>query len=140
MFSNKKDEKKLDEVSTVIGEETTFTGTLEVNSSIRIDGKVYGDVKCNGDVTVGQEGYIEKQLTARNLFLAGKIQGDVKIEGKIHIYDSGSLDGKAEMNTIVIDENGHFNGECVMTGSQDVAGKKENSSKKEKVKEVKEQA
>jgi cytoskeletal protein CcmA (bactofilin family) len=114
VFSSKKNEKKLDETSTIVGEETTFTGSLEVHSSIRIDGTIYGELNCSGDVTIGQEGYVEKTVTARNLFLAGKIQGDVKVANKIHIYDTGSLDGKAEMNTIVIDEKGQFNGESVM--------------------------
>lgn len=133
MFSNKKDEKKLNEISTVIGEETTFTGTLEVNSSIRIDGKVFGEVKCYGDVTLGKEGYVENDLTARNLFLAGKIQGNVKVEGKIHIYDTGRLDGKAEMSTIIIDENGYFNGESKMHADADHTGK--NGGEKAKKKE-----
>lgn len=125
MFSSKKEAKKLDETSTIIGEETTFTGSLEVHSSIRIDGTIYGELHCSGDVTIGQEGYVEKSVTARNLFLAGKIQGNVNAANKIHIYDTGVLEGKAEMSTIIIEENGQLNGESVM---QQTATNKNNAS------------
>lgn len=117
MFAKQKNEKKLTEISTIIGEETTVEGTLNVNSSIRIDGKVYGEIKCSGDVTVGKDGFVENSITARNLFIAGKVKGDVKVEHKIHIYDTGNLNGKAEMSVIVIDENGYFHGESIMKTS-----------------------
>lgn len=117
MFTGKKNEKKLTEVSTVIGEETVFKGTLEVNSSIRIDGRIEGDVICNGDVTIGKTGQVENELQARNLVLAGKVKGNVRVEDRIHIYDTGSLEGKAEMATIIIDEQGQFQGESIMTGT-----------------------
>ena len=118
MFS-KKEEKKLGEISTIIGGETTVEGTLNVNSSIRIDGKVYGEIKCSGDVTIGKDGYVENTVTARNLLIAGKVKGSVNVENKIHIYETGSLDGKAEMSSIVIDENGFFRGESLMKNNND---------------------
>lgn len=120
-------------MSTIIGEETTVEGTLTVNSSIRIDGKVLGEVKCTGDVTVGRDGYVENAITARNLIIAGKVKGNVKVEQKIHIYDTGKLDGKAEMSVIVIDENGFFQGESYMKGHNSIE-KTETKQEKTKVK------
>ncbi|WP_416149865.1 bactofilin family protein [Salipaludibacillus sp. HK11] len=118
MFSKNNNEKKLNEMSTLIGEETIFKGVLDVNSSIRIDGQIIGEVNCQGDVTIGKTGQVENDLTARNLFIAGSIKGNVKVEGKIHIYDSGSLNGRAEMDTIIIEENGRFHGESIMNGEK----------------------
>ncbi|SDZ63228.1 protein CcmA, bactofilin family [Evansella caseinilytica] len=123
MFSKQKTEKKLSEISTIIGQETKVDGVLNVESSIRIDGKVYGEIKCTGDVTIGKEGYVEKTLTARNLYIAGTIKGNVKVENKIHIYETGSFSGTAEMKTIIIDENGHFHGQSLMKGSSEEAAK-----------------
>ncbi|MCR6096406.1 polymer-forming cytoskeletal protein [Salipaludibacillus agaradhaerens] len=134
MFSNKKNEKKLSEVSTIIGEETVFKGSLDVNSSVRIDGQVDGDVTCYGDVTIGKTGRVENDLKARNLFLAGAVKGNVKVEGKIHIYDTGSLEGKAEMSTIIIEEKGRFHGESIMTGT---VSSTEESSKVLEIEEAK---
>ncbi|MDQ0257920.1 cytoskeletal protein CcmA (bactofilin family) [Evansella vedderi] len=99
MFTNR-EERKLGEVTTVIGPNTKVEGKLHIESSIRIDGKVYGEIKCAGDITIGKEGYVEKGIIARNLFLAGTVKGNVKVDNKIHIYDTGYLDGSAEMKTI----------------------------------------
>ncbi|MBU9712343.1 bactofilin family protein [Evansella tamaricis] len=119
MFSNKKNEKQLNEISTVIGELTTVEGNLNVESSIRIDGKVYGEVICSGDVTVGKDGYVERNLKARNLFIAGKVCGDVEVENKVHILETGFFEGSATMSTIVIEENGQFQGKSLMKQSGD---------------------
>ncbi|WP_335342007.1 polymer-forming cytoskeletal protein [Bacillus alkalicola] len=114
MFSNKKNEKQLSEISTVIGEETKIEGKVNVESSIRIDGKIFGEVICSGDVTIGKDGYVENSLKARNVFIAGKVHGAVEAEDKIQILATGSLVGSAVMKTIIIEENGHFQGESVM--------------------------
>ncbi|OIJ12921.1 hypothetical protein BKP35_10175 [Anaerobacillus arseniciselenatis] len=133
MFS-KGNEKKLAEISTIIGVETTVEGTLNVDSSIRIDGKVYGEIKCTGDVTIGKEGYVENTVTARNLLIAGSVKGNVNVENKIHIYETGSLDGKAEMSSIVIDENGYFRGESLMKNQNEVTNVKDIDKAKSKSK------
>jgi cytoskeletal protein CcmA (bactofilin family) len=135
MFSKIKGEKKLTEIETIIGKGTTVEGTINVDACIRIDGKVYGDIKCSGDVTVGKEGYVENSITARNLFIVGKIKGTIKVENKVHIYDSGHFEGSAEMGTIVIDENGFFHGESRMKGPNNVSNFEEEAEKvKAKVK------
>ncbi|MDG5787265.1 polymer-forming cytoskeletal protein [Evansella sp. AB-P1] len=124
MFNNqKKNERKLNEISTLIGEGTSVEGIINIESSIRIDGNVYGEIHTAGDVTIGKDGYVEKSVTARNLYIAGKLKGNVKIENKIHIYDSGHFNGIAEMNTIVIDENAHFQGRSIMKGSSNIKPK-----------------
>ena len=110
----KKNDKKVAEISTIIGKETIFEGNLTVNSSIRIDGQVNGKVICSGDVTIGKEGLVKNSITARNLIVAGKVFGDVKVENKVHIYDTGAIDGRVVMKSIVIDENGFFRGESLM--------------------------
>lgn len=146
MFSKQREERKLTEVTTVIGENTKVEGRLFIESSIRIDGKVYGDIKCDGDVTIGKSGYVEKGIVSRNLFLAGTAKGNVKVENKIHIYESGILDGAAEMKTIIIEENGHFHGKSFMKGHNPTVQKlrvvemeKDSSSKREKENEIFEQ-
>lgn len=145
MFSKQREEKRLTEVSTVIGENTKVEGRLYIESSIRIDGKVYGDIKCDGDVTIGKNGYVEKGIVSRNLFLAGSVKGNVKVENKIHIYESGFLDGAAEMKTIVIEENGQFHGKSFMKGHNLTVQKlkvvelEKDNNKWEKEKEILEQ-
>ncbi|MFA9557000.1 polymer-forming cytoskeletal protein [Evansella sp. AB-rgal1] len=117
MFSKQKNDRKVNEISTLIGEGTSVEGSLNIESSIRIDGKVYGDIKSAGDVTIGKEGYVEKSIIARNLYIAGTMKGNAKVENKIHIFESGTLNGSAEMKSIVIDENAHFYGRSLMKGT-----------------------
>lgn len=140
MFSKTKNDKKLNEMATIIGEETSVEGTLNVNSSVRIDGKVYGEIKCTGDVTIGKDGYVENTITARNLLIAGKVKGNAKVENKIHIYDTGHFEGSVEMSVIIIDENGFFQGESRMKGPDNISKFEEKADKTDKTDKVKSKA
>ena len=43
-------------MNTIIGKDATFTGTLDVKGSVRVDGTVKGKVICSDTVTVGTVG------------------------------------------------------------------------------------
>lgn len=114
MFSKKKNEQQLSEIATIIGERTVIEGKVNLNSSIRIDGKIYGEIHCDGDVTVGKSGYVEDKIHARNLIVAGTVKADVDIDEKLHILESGYFEGFASMNCFIVDENGRFHGTSEM--------------------------
>ena len=39
-------------MDTIIGEHTTITGNIESNSSVKVEGRLEGDIKVAGDITV----------------------------------------------------------------------------------------
>lgn len=119
MFSKKKSEQQISEISTIIGEGTIFEGKIKLKSSIRVDGKVYGEISSEGDVTIGKNGYAENAIKARNLYIAGKVKADVDVLEKLHILETGYLEGVASLNTIVIEENGQFHGTSKMKSVKD---------------------
>lgn len=110
----KRKEKQLSQVDTIIGSGSEFNGDLYSKSSIRIDGKVNGSVKCDGDVVVGVDGSIEANVDGRNITLAGTINGQVTAKELLKIESSGKLNGDASMKMFIIDEGGTFNGNSTM--------------------------
>lgn len=113
MFSNK-EAKKTSQTETIIGAETVIEGKLTIGTSVRIDGHVYGEIDCKGDVTIGDNGYAEEKITARNLNIAGTVKGQLFVNEKIHIHPTGKLIGHAEMASIVMEEGAYFQGESKM--------------------------
>jgi cytoskeletal protein CcmA (bactofilin family) len=130
----KRKKKKLQHLDTIIGPETIITGNIKIKTSLRVDGKVYGEVECEGDVTIGEEGYVETSVKARNIIIAGKVTGKVHATEKLHILSTGSFSGSTILNSIVIDEGGIFQGESTMTQEEESTSKegKIEKSKKDK--------
>lgn len=59
-------------VETMISKECELLGSLAAKGSLRVDGKVAGDVTTDGDVLVGEGGLIEGDIRAQNVILAGR--------------------------------------------------------------------
>ena len=49
-------------MNTIIGKDTTITGTVDVKGALRIDGTVKGKVICSDCVTVGSSGHVEAEI------------------------------------------------------------------------------
>lgn len=109
-----KEAKKLANIDTIIGAETVVEGKITLHSSVRIDGKVYGEVECDGDVTIGESGYVETYIKARNIIIAGTVEGTVKATEKLHVFGTGKLNGSAIMSNLIIEDGGHFTGQSSM--------------------------
>lgn len=132
MFKSRKNRKQ-QMVDTIISSETIVEGKITHPTSLRIDGKIYGKVKCEGDVYIGKTGHVEPSITARNILIAGKVNGEVHALEKVHIQPSGSLTGSSTTKGLIIDDGGIFNGESIITTDE-----KEPQISQPKVKPIKE--
>jgi len=113
VFKNKKiDVSKTD---TLVGEGTTFEGKIVSQASIRIEGRVIGDILCDGDLTIGEKAVVESNVKARNITIAGEVQGDVVAMNKLSITASGKLFGNIESSAFTIEAGGIFTGTSHMT-------------------------
>lgn len=125
-------------VGTLIGEGAVFDGDLSAPETIRIDGTVNGNCKCNGDVVLGEKGQVQGNISAENVVVSGTIEGDVTASGKMEILSTGKLTGNITAKSLVVDENGSFDGRCIMATSpkasydKPVQEKREDFSEEEK--------
>ncbi|MFD1039300.1 polymer-forming cytoskeletal protein [Virgibacillus byunsanensis] len=135
MLTDKK-EKKEKMVETIIGPETVIEGKIKLPTSLRIDGKIYGEVECQGDIFIGKDGYVEPTIKAKNINIAGEVRGDLYTTEKVYVQPKGKLIGSATSKGIVIDDGGIFSGEStIVEDEKDVKSKKKdtkNNNKKDK--------
>ena len=112
----KKETVNIDKVDTIIGKDTIFQGNIKGNGALRIDGKVEGEVDCQGDVVVGENGFVAAGLKAKNLLVAGVIKGNVNVSGKLELASTGKLEGDIlSASSLTIDDGAVFQGSCQMT-------------------------
>lgn len=96
---------------TLIGEGSIFEGHIKSEASIRVEGKINGDIQCTGDVIIGEGGHAKSTVQARNITIAGTVTGNVTAKEKLIITSSGKLLGNAKVaGSFIIDEGGLFTG------------------------------
>ena len=118
-----------EKISTLIGAGAIFNGELIVQDTIRVDGVVNGNCSCKGTFILGTEGSVVGNIQAQNVFVSGKVQGDINSLGRLEILSSGCVTGDISARRLVIDEDAHFDGRCVMSNENPAPSKKEEGKK-----------
>ena len=116
MFSkeDKKTNQDLSQSSNIIGKETILEGSLESIGNVRIEGKVYGDVKAKEKFVMGAEAYVDGGVIARTAEVAGKVRGNIEISEMLVLKPTAVIEGDILTNQLVVETGATFNGGCKM--------------------------
>lgn len=99
---------------TFLGKGVDFKGVLNFDGTIRIDGRVEGEVHTTGTLIIGEQAVIKGILSASTLMTSGKVNGTVTATTKIQILKPGVLIGDIRTPGISIEDGAHFHGMCDM--------------------------
>jgi cytoskeletal protein CcmA (bactofilin family) len=99
---------------TLLGKGAGFKGVMSFDGTVRIDGRVEGEIYITGTLIVGEHAIIEGVVSVGVLMNSGKINGTVTALEKIHILKPGELVGDIRTPVIAIEEGSHFHGMCDM--------------------------
>ena len=111
-----------DQMNTILGNETTFTGTLEVRGGLRVDGVVKGKIISSDEVTIGSTGMVEAEIEANSVVVAGKLTGNIVASDRIELQANCDVEGDLRSKSLVIEQGAVFCGGCNMKeGKTDVS-------------------
>jgi cytoskeletal protein CcmA (bactofilin family) len=94
-----------------VGKALFFKGEITGSESLFIDGKVEGTIALPGNrVTVGRNGQVASNITAREIVIMGKVRGDVAASDRVDIRAEGALTGNVTAARISIEDGAFFKG------------------------------
>ncbi len=94
-----------------IGKGLSIKGEITGSESLFIDGKVEGSINLPGNrVTVGRNGQVAANVTAREVVILGKIRGNVNASDRVDIRAEGALSGDVAAARISIEDGAYFKG------------------------------
>ena len=105
--------KTLD-VKTLISKDCCIEGDITLVGTVKIDGKVNGNVKTRGDVIVDAKGEVKGSIQANNVLIAGTVTGDVLVKGQVSMMSKGKLKGDVTYASMVVDSEADIIGSCTM--------------------------
>jgi len=103
------------ELNTIIGRGSVIEGTLTVQNSLRVDGKIVGTVQVSDSLIVGKDGEIEGEVRVRNAVIGGKVKNKILASGKVVFESKAVVYGEVKTSRLVIDEGAVFEGKCTMS-------------------------
>ena len=111
----RKKSKKHDAISTFLGPDASFNGTIEFQGTIRLDGSVKGKIKSSeGTVIVGEKSAINAEIAVGTAIIMGEVTGTIDASERIELYPPGHVTGDIQAPLISIEEGGRLNGNCSM--------------------------
>jgi cytoskeletal protein CcmA (bactofilin family) len=94
-----------------IGKSLVIKGEVTGSESLYIDGKVEGSINLSGNrVTVGRNGQVAANISAREIVVLGKVRGNVTASDRVDIRSEGSLTGDVTAQRISIEDGAFFKG------------------------------
>jgi len=129
-----KKEKNTDRISTFIGADASFDGDIEFKGTIRVDGRVKGNISSSGGtVVVGEKGVVNAEISVNVAVVMGEVNGSIEAKERIEVYPPGRLSGDIQSPIVSIEPGGIFNGNCVMKPNTASASKPSPFPKKQPV-------
>ena len=103
-----------DKVNTIIGKDTTFSGTLEVSGTLRVDGVLKGEVNVTDTIAIGPTGEIDANVKTKNAVVSGSVKGNIHATEKVELQAKANITGDLVTKSLVIEQGAVFHGNCNM--------------------------
>ena len=129
MFTKKKtsisplvmDQEKFD---TLIGRHAEIHGCLKLKESVRIDGKVVGNIEAPNDasisVVIGPTGEVMGDVLASRIILAGRVSGNIHAFDRVEVMASALVQGDIRYASLAVEHGAKLLGLMIQVDASDL--------------------
>ena len=104
------------EINTLLGRGASFEGKLTFEGTVRVDGKLKGEVFSDDVLIVGEGAYVEAEIDIGEIIIQGTVVGNIRAKRAIEIHAPGRVKGDLHTPSLQIDKGVIFEGRSFMEG------------------------
>lgn len=101
----------------IVGNATRIEGTLHVNESLRIDGRLNGNLEQQAGksrwIIIGPTSEIHGDIRAQNVSVAGKVIGNIFATESIELMDGCEVRGNITHRSITVEPGASVHGQLI---------------------------
>jgi cytoskeletal protein CcmA (bactofilin family) len=112
------------EITAFLGKGTEFKGVLSFEGTIRVDGKVDGEIISKDTLIASDGAFLQGEIAVGTLILSGKIVGNINAGQKVHLLAPANVQGNIKTPKLIIEEGVTFDGKCEMAGEKKASEQK----------------
>jgi cytoskeletal protein CcmA (bactofilin family) len=91
-----------------------INGELRFETTFRVDGKLTGIVRSDGDLVVGDGGEVEGEIEVGQLFVSGVVRGTIRARRRVQITPTGKVFADLETPALIVEDGALLEGRCAM--------------------------
>ncbi|HZQ69870.1 MAG TPA: polymer-forming cytoskeletal protein [Terriglobales bacterium] len=113
-----------------IGRSLVIKGEISGSESLYVDGKIEGTINLNDNrVTIGRNGSVTANISAREVVIMGKVQGNVTCGDRLDIRSEGSLTGDVVTQRISVEDGAILKGSIEVKAADQKNAKQQSQNK-----------
>ena len=102
------------EITTLLGRGATFEGKLTFEGTVRVDGKLKGEVFSDDILIIGEGAHVEAEVDIGEIIIQGTVVGNIRAKRGIEIHAPGRVKGDLHTPSLQIDKGVIFEGRSFM--------------------------
>lgn len=117
MFGREKRPVPLDRIEVTVGPTANFSGDLECDGIVKIDGIFQGSIKTVSNVIISEQARVDAHVEAENVSVSGQVKGTVVAKGRLEILSTGKVWADVTVTSFLLDDGGKLHGGLKMFGT-----------------------
>ena len=113
MFGNNKKPQTYQPVSgpvdTLISQHCTIEGNLLTQNSVKVDGRIQGNLQAIGQAIIGEHGLVMGDVHSTDLLVFGRLEGNVRAKA-VHLEPAARFQGAIETETLQMEPGVSYTG------------------------------
>jgi len=104
-------------VTTLLGKGSEFEGKLSFEGTVRVDGKLTGEIFTDDVLIVGEGAEVNAEVTVGSIVIQGTVRGNITAKRSVEIHSPGRVRGNINTPSLFIEKGVFFDGNCQMDSS-----------------------
>jgi cytoskeletal protein CcmA (bactofilin family) len=113
-MAKNEDHKGIERITTTLGRETDFNGTMRFKDSLKIDGAFSGEIVSTGFLYIEQGATITANIHVGSVVVGGTVKGNIEAAEKLEMLSTGKVYGNIRTAKLKIADGVVFEGKCEM--------------------------
>src|SRR5690349_15213854 len=102
------------EINTLLGRGSEFEGKLTFEGTVRIDGKLSGEIFSDDVLVIGEGAHVSAEIDVGVLIVEGNVTGNIKAKRAVELHAPARVKGNIETPSLYVDKGVMFEGNCKM--------------------------
>jgi cytoskeletal protein CcmA (bactofilin family) len=101
-------------LSAFIDQGSEFEGKLAFRDTVRIDGRLRGEISSENSLIVGETGEIEASIRSNMVEVSGSVTGNITAMTKVVLHKTARVLGNIQTGSLVVEDGAEIDGQIKM--------------------------
>lgn len=99
-----------DDNITLLAKGVLLTGEIRVEGTVRIDGRLDGEIQTKGQVIIGEDGLVQGTIMAGTVISSGRIKAKVTAIEQVQLLKTATLIGEVHTPVLIMEAGAKIQG------------------------------